>query len=102
MAATQKGGLANQSMSTSIGTKAGLNALQPDSMITQSLAVDPKPKKIMHKSIFEEKFSDPQMLRYGDVQTLKENRRNGDFKFYDDFTKRFDQSQVKTKLRSQI
>lgn len=42
---------------------------------------------------------DPNIERYGEVDTLKHNRRTGDFKFYDDYTKRFDQTHNKTKLR---
>lgn len=37
--------------------------------------------------------------RYGEVETLKENKKTTDYKFYDDFTKRFDQTHKGTKLR---
>lgn len=46
------------------------------------------------------KVVDPHLKRYGEVDTLKEARKTGDFKFYDDFTKRFDQTQNKTGLRN--
>lgn len=42
----------------------------------------------------------PHLSRYGEVQTLKDAKRDTGFKFYDDFTKRFDQSHLNTKLRA--
>lgn len=41
----------------------------------------------------------PHLSRYGEVETLKDARRTTGFKYYDDFTKRFDQSHMNTKLR---
>lgn len=38
--------------------------------------------------------------RYGEVAALRDARRTTGFKHYEDFTKRFDQSQVKTQLRA--
>lgn len=38
--------------------------------------------------------------RYGEVDSLRAARRSTGFKHYEDFTKRFDQSQVKTQLRA--
>lgn len=42
----------------------------------------------------------PHLSRYGEVETLKDARKTTGFKFYDDFTKRFDQSHLNTKLRA--
>jgi hypothetical protein len=38
--------------------------------------------------------------RYGEVETLRGARQTTGFKHYEDFTKRFDQPQVKTRLRA--
>lgn len=43
--------------------------------------------------------ANPYMSRYGEIDTLKEAKRNTGFKFYDNFTKRFDQTHMNTKLR---
>ena len=40
------------------------------------------------------------VARYGEVDALRDARRTTGFKHYEDFTKRFDQSQVKTQLRA--
>lgn len=42
----------------------------------------------------------PHVSKYGEVQTLKDARRDTSFKFYEDFTKRFDQPHMNTKLRA--
>lgn len=42
----------------------------------------------------------PYLSRYGEVETLKDAKKNTGFKYYDDFTKRFDQTHMNTKLRA--
>lgn len=42
---------------------------------------------------------DPHMSRYGEAETLKDARRDTGYKFYDNFTKRFDQTHLNSKLR---
>lgn len=44
----------------------------------------------------------PEQARYGDLEALKNTRRQTDFKYYNDFTKRFDQEHNKTQLRGRI
>lgn len=44
----------------------------------------------------------PQQAKYGDEEALKQTRRQTDFRYYEDFTKRFDQEHNKTKLRGRI
>ena len=41
-----------------------------------------------------------QTKRYGDVENLVEARKTTGFKFYNDFTKRFDQTHLNTQLRA--
>lgn len=80
---------------TSSSTKAGLAtslALGGRSAISNSQAMG------YHTADYS-RIVDRNMKRYGEVDTLKDARRTGDFKFYDDFTKRFDQTQNKTGLR---
>lgn len=45
------------------------------------------------------KAVDPHMSRYGEIGTLSDARKNTAFKSYNDFTKRFDQTHLNTKLR---
>ena len=45
------------------------------------------------------RMPNPHLSRYGEVKNLTDARTDTGFKFYDNFTKRFDQPHLNTKLR---
>ena len=74
----------------------------------RSASIQPISGKPLDKSIPVGGFTanrykevDPNLKRYGDASNLIDSRKNTTFKFYDDFTKRFDQSHLNTHLRRQ-